>query len=54
MTATEKLERRIARFSRRCAKIVLELRELGDVDGARRLEAVAIGIAAEMRREARP
>ncbi len=43
-------ERRISRFSRRCARIVLELRNEGNQDGAARFEALAIEIADDMRR----
>ncbi len=43
------IERRIARVSRQCAKIVIQLRELGDVEGAKRFEQVAIEVVEQMR-----
>lgn len=46
-------ERRIARLSRRCARIVLELRREGDVDGAARFERMAIELVDDMRRSQR-
>ena len=46
------LERRIARVSRRCARLVLELRKEGDNAGAARLEAMAIETVEQMRRGA--
>ncbi|MDQ3299971.1 MAG: hypothetical protein M3619_25610 [Myxococcota bacterium] len=46
----DKTERRIARVSRQCAKIVIQLRELGDVEGATRFEQVAIEVVEQMRR----
>lgn len=50
MAATRCVERRIARMSRRAARIVLELRREGDADGARRFEAAAIEAVEKMRR----
>ena len=44
------VERRIARVSRQCARVVLELRKEGDRAGAARLEAAAIETVEQMRR----
>lgn len=44
-------EKRIARFSRRIARLVLAVRRDGDRAAAARLEAVASEIAEQMRRE---
>jgi hypothetical protein len=44
-----KSERDIARFSRQCARICQELRRDGHDDAARRFEAFAIVMVAEMR-----
>jgi hypothetical protein len=46
----EKVERRIARVSRHCARVVLELRADGEHAGAARLEAAAIEVVEQMRR----
>lgn len=51
-TLNPKLERRIARVARRCARIVLELRAQGDHEGAARFEAVAIETVEQMRKGA--
>ena len=40
-------ERRVAR---RCAKVILELKREGQLDGARRLEAAALETVERMRR----
>lgn len=47
-----KRERRIARLSRQCARIVLELRAEGEIEGAARFERLAMEIVYEIRRNA--
>lgn len=43
------LEARIARFARRCARIVVELEREGQIEGARRFSAAAIEVVEQMR-----
>jgi hypothetical protein len=47
------VEKRVAHFARRCAKLLVELRREGEIDGALRLEAAAIEIVEGMRASAR-
>jgi len=49
--SANRTEQDIARFSRRVARLITELRNEGQHDGAARLEATAIAIVAEMRRQ---
>ncbi len=49
ISANATIERRIARLSRRCAKIVIELRAEGEFAGAKRFEQVAIEVVEQMR-----
>ena len=50
--APAKLERRIARFSRQCARLVIARRTTGDRDGATRIETAGIGFVDLARRGA--
>lgn len=47
------IERRIARFARQSARLMREIRDGGDIEGAMRFEALAIEIVDDMRRRAR-
>lgn len=50
MQRDQNTERRIARVARQCARVVLELRQVGDRDGAARLELAATETVEQMRR----
>jgi hypothetical protein len=52
MVANTNLERRIARVSRRSARVILALRAEGNLDAARKLEAAACEAVEQMRKGA--